>query len=199
MWRCWSYLEFQLLWQQLLFKLFVKNFIITSTTWQRRKWSRRTLNLVQYKEQTSSAPKKPFLDELMQPSKLMSLKKNYAPCKDLLPSARTLNDYKQLLTVQAEVDAANTLFTVPSNVWCTLHYNTTSQCKTDGEWLSIIFIFSDKQQYVLHSMILDVKNTLRFSVCYWRHSIDPSCQWQEWKTKDDSEGIVEEVYDHYDR
>ena len=182
MWRCWSYLEFQLLWQQLLFKLFVKNFIITSTTWQRRKWSRRTLNLVQYKEQTSSAPKKPFLDELMQPSKLMSLKKNYAPCKDFLPS-----------------DAANALFTVPSNVWCTLHYNTTSQCKTDGEWLSIIFIFSDKQQYVLHSMILDMKNTLRFSVCYWRHSIDPSCQWQEWKTKDDSEGIVEEVYDHYDR
>ena len=96
-------------------------------------------NLGQYKERTSSAPKKQHLDEPKQPSKPMLLKKDYAPYKDVLPCARTLNCYKQLLTVQAEADAANALFTMPSNVQCTLQYNTTSRCKIDGEWLSIIF------------------------------------------------------------
>ena len=39
--------------------------------------------------------------------------------KNVLPSARTLNDYKQLLAVQPEADAANALFTVMYNVQCT--------------------------------------------------------------------------------
>ena len=55
----------------------------------------------------------------------------------------------QLLAVQPEADAANALFTMPSNVQYTLHYCTTSLCKIDGEWPSIIFSFSEKQQYVL--------------------------------------------------
>ena len=40
--RCQSNVEFKFLWQQLLFKLFVKNFITTGTTWQRRMQFRRT-------------------------------------------------------------------------------------------------------------------------------------------------------------
>ena len=70
--------------------------------------------------------------------------------KDVLPSSRTLNDYKQLLAVQAEADAANALFTMNRDVVrVTLHYDTTSRCKIDGEWLSIIVSFSGKQRYVL--------------------------------------------------
>ena len=84
-------------------------------------------DLAQYKEQTSSAPKKRRLDEPKQPSKSMSLKKDCAPYKDVLPSARTLNNYKQLLAVQVDADAANALFTMSCNVRCTLHYNMTSR------------------------------------------------------------------------
>ena len=71
------------------------------------------------------------------------------PYKDFLPSARTLNDYKQLLAVQAEADAAEALFSMKENTRCTLHYDTTSRCKIDGEWPSIIFSFTNKQRFVL--------------------------------------------------
>ena len=80
----------------------------------------------------------------------MSSKRDYAPYKNVLLSARTLDDYKlQLLAVQPEADAANALFTVPSNVQCTLHYCTTFLCKIDGEWSSNIVSFSGKLRYVL--------------------------------------------------
>ena len=75
----------------------------------------------------------------------MSSKKDYTPYKDVLPSARTLSDYKQLVVVQAEADATNALFTMPNSVQYILHCDTTSCCKIDGEWPSIIFSFSDKQ------------------------------------------------------
>ena len=52
--------------------------------------------------------------------------------------------------MQPEVDAANALFTMPSNAKCTSHYCITSLCKIDGEWPSIIFSFSDNKWYVLH-------------------------------------------------
>ena len=73
-------------------------------------------NLAQYNEQNSSVPKKQHLDYPKQPSKPMSSKKDYTLYKNVLPSARTLNNYKQLLAVQPEADAANALFTMPSNV-----------------------------------------------------------------------------------
>ena len=50
----------------------------------------------------------------------MLLKKDCAPYKDVSPSARTLNDYKQLMAMQAEADATNAFFAMPSSVWCTL-------------------------------------------------------------------------------
>ena len=111
----------------------------------------RDPNLVEYgKEQPSSQPKKKRqLDERKSASKPLSNKQDYIPYKDVLPSARTLNNHKQLLAVQAEADAANTWFLMDSRVRCTLHYDTTSRSKIDGEWPSIIFSFSDKQRYVL--------------------------------------------------
>ena len=111
----------------------------------------RDPNLVEYnKEQPSSQPKKKHrLDEQKPASKPLSNKQDYIPYKDVLPSARTLNNHKQLLAVQAEADAANALFLMDSSVRCTLHYMT-SRSKIDGEWPSIIFSFSDKQRYILH-------------------------------------------------
>ena len=75
-----------------------------------------------------------------------------------MSSARTLNNYKQLLAVQPDTDAANALFRVPSNVQCTLHYCMASLCKIDGEWSSIIFSFSDNKSYILHPVDFAYEN-----------------------------------------
>ena len=45
--------------------------------------------------------------------KAPSAKKDYIPYQNVLPSPRTLNEYKQLLAIQAEADAANALFNIP--------------------------------------------------------------------------------------
>ena len=150
-------MEFQLLWHQLLFKLFVKNFITTSTTLTKEEAIEKDPDLTRYKEQTSSAHKKRCFDEPKEPSKPMSFK-NYASYKDVLPSVKTVNNYKQLLAMQTEADTANALFRMPIKVWCTLHYDMTSHCKIDGEWLRIIFSFSDKQQYVLRPIKFAYEN-----------------------------------------
>ena len=70
----------------------------------------------------------------------------------MLPNAKTLNEYKLLLSVQEEAEAANALFNIPENVKCTLHYDTTSRCKIDGDWPSIIFSFSNNRRFVLHPL-----------------------------------------------
>ena len=70
---------------------------------------------------------------------------------DVLPSAKT-NEYKLLLAVQEEAETANALFNILESVKCTLHYDTTSRCKIDGDWPSIIFSFSNNKRFVLHPL-----------------------------------------------
>ena len=41
------------------------------------------------------------------------------------------------------------LFNIPESVKCTLHYETTSRCKIDCDWPSIIFSFSNYRRFVL--------------------------------------------------
>ena len=105
-------------------------------------------HLAMYKEQPQKETKRRRLGEPKKTSKPLSGKNDYTPYKDVLPSPRTLNDYKQLMAVQAEADAANALFEKNDDVRCTLHYDTTSRSKIDGEWPSLIFSFSDKQRSV---------------------------------------------------
>ena len=68
-----------------------------------------------------------------------------------MPSSKILNEYKLLLAVQQEAEAANTLFNIAGSVKCTLHYDTTSRCKIDSDWPSIIFSFSNNR-FVLRSL-----------------------------------------------
>ena len=44
-----------------------------------------------------------------------------------------LNDHNQLLVVQEEADAANALYRMGSNIRSTMHYDTNSLSKIDGE------------------------------------------------------------------
>ena len=68
-----------------------------------------------------------------QKNKPQSCKKDYIPYQNVLPSAKTLNEYKLLLAVQEQAEAANALFNIPQSVKCTLHYDTTSRCKIDSD------------------------------------------------------------------
>ena len=63
---------------------------------------------------------------------------DYAVYKHVLPSAKTITDYKQLFAIQEEKDAATT-YNMLDGIKCTLHYDTTQRCKIDGEWPAIIF------------------------------------------------------------
>ena len=74
------------------------------------------------------------------------------PYHNVLPSAKTLKEYKLLLVVWEEAEAANALFNIPESVKCTLHYGATSRCKIDGDWPSIIFNFSNNRRFVLHPL-----------------------------------------------
>ena len=68
-----------------------------------------------------------------------------------MPSSKTLNEYKLLLAVQQEAEAANALFNIAGSVKCTLHYDTTSRCKIDSDWPSIIFSFYNNR-FALRSL-----------------------------------------------
>ena len=48
-----------------------------------------------------------------------------------------------------EKEAASALRNLPSGVKVTLHYDTTSRSKIDGDWPSLILIFSDNRRFSL--------------------------------------------------
>ena len=56
-----------------------------------------------------------------QKNKAPSSKEDYIPYQNVLPNAKTLNEYKLLLAVQEEAEAANALFNIPESVKCILH------------------------------------------------------------------------------
>ena len=79
-------------------------------------------------------------------------KDDYAVYKNVLPSPKTIADYKQILAVQEEHDAASTLYNMTPDVKCTLHYDTTQRCRIDGEWPALIFSFSSGYRYSLRPL-----------------------------------------------
>ena len=87
-----------------------------------------------------------------QKNKPPSCKEDYIPYQNVLPSAKTLNEYKLLLAVQEEAEAANTLFNISESVKCTLRYDITPRCKIDGDWPSIMFSFSNNRRFVLRPL-----------------------------------------------
>ena len=72
----------------------------------------------------------------------------------VLPSARTISDYKQMLASQVERDAAIALWSKDENVKSTLHYDTTARNTIDGEWPAIILYFSNGDEYFLRPLFL---------------------------------------------
>ena len=70
----------------------------------------------------------------------------------ILPSARTLNHYKQMQASQAELKSACTLYKKNSSLKLTIHFDTSTRSSIDGEWSSLIVIFSDGQEFRLRPL-----------------------------------------------
>ena len=75
--------------------------------------------------------------------------RDYESYEYVLPSAKTISDYKQMQASQVEQDAAIALWSKDENVKSTLRYDTTTRNTTDDEWPAIILYFSDVDEYVL--------------------------------------------------
>ena len=79
-------------------------------------------------------------------------KEDYRVYEKILPTAKTINDYKQVQEIHQEQRAALALKSADNHVKVTLHYDTTSRSNIDGEWPSLILIFSDKQRFKLRPL-----------------------------------------------
>ena len=112
--------------------------------------------------------------------------------KLVIPSRRTLIEWKHLQATEAEIDAAIALFKKQEDIYVTLHYDTTSRNSIDGEWASIILNFSNNRQYSLRSIYFsyeDRNNIVRL-ICetykrlataastVLKESVTPSSLWQ---------------------
>ena len=72
--------------------------------------------------------------------------KNY---KFVLPFVCTIADYKQCQPSQMEREVAIHLLNKESNVKASVHFDLTSHSSIDGEWPSLIIIFSNSQEFRL--------------------------------------------------
>ena len=71
----------------------------------------------------------------------------------VLPSIHTKTDYKQCQSSQMKKEAANHLLNKESNVKATVHFDSTSHSTIDGEWPSLIIIFSNSQEFRLRPLL----------------------------------------------
>ena len=106
---------------------------------------------VPYLEEYRSEDPKPA-KRLRPKEKVPSTTNDYKVYENVLPSARTVNDFKQVLAIKHEQEAASALRTIEKGTKVTLHFVATSRSKIDGDWPCLILIFSDKQRVPLRPL-----------------------------------------------
>ena len=82
-------------------------------------------------------------------SKAPKISNDYEIYKYVFPSAKIMRNYKNLQATQEEANASIKLFKKSFDKKVTLHFDTTSPCNTDGEWLAIISNFSSNIRFNL--------------------------------------------------
>ena len=82
-----------------------------------------------------------------QPNQTPFTAEDYKPYTDVLPSAKSISQQKLRLATQCELDAATALIDIQAGTKASLHYDTTSRCGIDGEWVSLILAFSDGRRF----------------------------------------------------
>ena len=114
----------------------------------------RDPSLSEYKQDNHPSIKRQKLDfPNKQVSKSLS---EYKPYKNVLPSTKTINDYKLTLAIQAEKEAATALYNMPDD-WNQLHFDSTQRSKVDGDWPCLILIFTNNLRFSLRPLFFAYK------------------------------------------
>ena len=92
----------------------------------------------------STAPKPPKRSKSKEKSTVAHTTEQWKAYEHVLPSAKTLNNHKHVLAIQHKKEAATTLYQIQPDTKVTLHFDTTSRSKIDGNWPCLILIFSKK-------------------------------------------------------
>ena len=120
-----------------------------------------------YKHKYQLKPTLPTINEEDEPTEPVCKKprkhEEYTIYKDVLPSAKTINSYKHNKALQQEIDAAVALKNKDEKTKITLHYDTTSRSRIDGEWPALILNFispdpSKKQMINLRPLFFAFEN-----------------------------------------
>ena len=69
---------------------------------------------------------------------------DYQLYANVLPSEKSVNNFKPKKALTQEIIAAKALFSKKETTKVTLHYDTTSRSRIDGDWSSLMFNFKDK-------------------------------------------------------
>ena len=80
------------------------------------------------------------------PSKRPYSEEDYVKYKDVLPSAKVVSLYRHKKAMYQEILAARSLIEKASTTKVTLHCDTTSRSRIDGEWPSLILNFNDDKK-----------------------------------------------------
>ena len=125
----------------------------------------RDPSLSEYKQDNPPSNKRQKLDL---PKKQVPKSLNeYKPYKNVLPSAKAINDYKLTLAIQTEKEAATTLYNMPDDVKSTFHFGSTQRSKIDGKWPCLILIFTNNLRFSLRPLFFayeDRENIVRLIV-----------------------------------
>ena len=111
----------------------------------------------------------------------------------VVPSSRTINEYKQIQASEMEKDAAVALLKKNNQVKATLHFDSTGRSSIDGEWPSIILTFSNKEEYRLRPLFFAYEDreqittlfveTLTRLACaastYYNEYVTPATLWEK--------------------
>ena len=110
----------------------------------------------------------------------------------MLPSTKSLNNHKQVLAIQHEKEAATALYMIQPGTKVTLHFDTTSRSKIDGDWPCLILIFSDKRRYPLRPiffpyedrpqivrLIVETYNRLAATIDTDEHPVSAKMLWEK--------------------
>jgi hypothetical protein len=93
------------------------------------------------------------------PSKRPRSAKDFSKFAHILPSPQVVSDEKHNLAIVREGDAAKALLEKPEKSKATLHYDSTTRAKIQGEWTSLILEFSDGRVFDLKPLTMAIENS----------------------------------------
>ena len=89
----------------------------------------------------------------MSKKEALSSQEQYRGDENVLPTAKTISDFKLNMPIQNNKDAVLALKNVKVGNKCTCHFDSTQRSKIDGDCPCLILIFSNKQRFSLRPLV----------------------------------------------